>query len=145
MVTHGWNRHPIRVSKQSCLQKRKFSCRSSQDSNSQLFDHESSALTNKLSQLLLHVDFECSMEEHINHINNTVSEKHKTLRFLQQKPEEQRGTNKRACLQIQVPGQTPAGAYKHHREILPDWRPSSIQQHTLSSTATATLQVLARC
>ena len=42
----GWNGHRIRVSTQIQLWRRKF-CR---DSNSQPFDHESNALTNKLSQ-----------------------------------------------------------------------------------------------
>ena len=50
-VTGGWNEHQIRVSRQSELWRRKFSRRSCRDSNSQPFDYESSALTNKLSRL----------------------------------------------------------------------------------------------
>ena len=50
-ITWEWNRHRIRVSTQSWLWKRKFHCRSCQDSNSQPFYHESGALTNKLSWL----------------------------------------------------------------------------------------------
>ena len=50
-VTRGWNGHRIRVSTQSWLWRRKFSRRSCRDSNSQPFDHESGALTNKLSRL----------------------------------------------------------------------------------------------
>ena len=50
-ITRGWNGHRIRVSTQSWLWGRKFSCRSCRDSNSQPFDHESGALTNKLSRL----------------------------------------------------------------------------------------------
>ena len=49
-VTRGWNGHQ-RVSTQSWLWRRKFSCRSCRDSNSQPFDHESGALTNQLSRL----------------------------------------------------------------------------------------------
>ena len=48
----GWNGHRIRVSTQSWLWRRKFSRRSCRDLNSQPFDHESDALTNKLSRLL---------------------------------------------------------------------------------------------
>ena len=48
----GWNGHWIRVSTHSWLWRRKFFHHSCWDSNSQPFDHESSALTNKLSQLL---------------------------------------------------------------------------------------------
>ena len=47
-VTRGWKGHRIRVSTQSWLWRRKFSRRSSRDSNSQPFDHESGAHTNKL-------------------------------------------------------------------------------------------------
>ena len=47
-VTRGWNGHRIRVSTQSKLWRRKFSRR---DSNSQPFDHESGAVTSKLSRL----------------------------------------------------------------------------------------------
>ena len=36
------------------LWRRKFSCRSCRDSNSQPFDHESGALTNKLSRVTVH-------------------------------------------------------------------------------------------
>ena len=43
-VTWGWNGHKVRVSAQSLLWRRKFSCHSCQDLNSQPFDHESSAL-----------------------------------------------------------------------------------------------------
>ena len=50
-VTWGWNGHWIRVSTQSRLWRRKFPCHSCWDSNSQPFDHESGALTNKLSRL----------------------------------------------------------------------------------------------
>ena len=50
-VTRGWNRHWIRVSTQSWFWRRKFSCRFCRDSNSQPFDHESGALTNKLFRL----------------------------------------------------------------------------------------------
>ena len=52
-VTRGWNGHRIRVSTQSRLWRRKFSRRSCRDSNSQLFDHESGAQTNKFSRLPL--------------------------------------------------------------------------------------------
>ena len=38
-VTWGWKGHRIRVSTQSWLWRRKFSCRFCQDSNSQPFDH----------------------------------------------------------------------------------------------------------
>ena len=50
-VTRLWSGHRIRVSIQSWLRRRKFSRRSCWDSNSQPFDHESGALTNKLSRL----------------------------------------------------------------------------------------------
>ena len=53
-VTLGCNGHRIRVSTQSSLWRRKLSRHSCRDSNSQLFDHESGALTNKLSQLPIH-------------------------------------------------------------------------------------------
>ena len=53
VVAGGWNAHQIRVSKQSWLWRRKFSCYFCRDSNSQPFDHESGAQTNKLSQLPL--------------------------------------------------------------------------------------------
>ena len=49
-VTRGSNGHRIRVSTQSWLWRRKFSCRFCRDSTSQPFDHESGALTNKLSR-----------------------------------------------------------------------------------------------
>ena len=51
VVTRGWNGRRIKVSTQSRHWRRKFSRRSCRDSNSQPFDHESRALTNKLSQL----------------------------------------------------------------------------------------------
>ena len=51
VVTQGCNGHQIKVSTQSWLWRRNFFCRSCWDSNSQPFDHESGALTNKLSQL----------------------------------------------------------------------------------------------
>ena len=54
-VTRGWNGHRIRVSTQSWLWRRKFSCRSCQDSNLQPFDHESSALTNKCHTQQLYI------------------------------------------------------------------------------------------
>ena len=50
-VTRGWNRPQIRNSTQCWLWRRKFSKRSCWDSNSQPFNHETAALTNKLSQL----------------------------------------------------------------------------------------------
>ena len=50
-VTRGWNGHRICVSTQSRLWRRKFVRRFCWDSNSQPFDHESGALTNKLSRL----------------------------------------------------------------------------------------------
>ena len=50
-VTRGWNGQRIRVSTQSCLWRRKFSRRSCRDWNSQPFDHESGAPTDKLSPL----------------------------------------------------------------------------------------------
>ena len=53
-VTLVCNGHRIRVSTQSSLWRRKLSRHSCRDSNSQLFDHESGALTNKLSQLPIH-------------------------------------------------------------------------------------------
>ena len=52
VVTRGWDGHRIRVSTESLVRRRKFSRRSCRDSNSQPFDHESGALTNKLSRLL---------------------------------------------------------------------------------------------
>ena len=58
-VTRGWGgtdlRIRMRVSTKSYLwrEKKKFSRRSSRDSNSQPFDHESGALTNKLSRFSL--------------------------------------------------------------------------------------------
>ena len=54
-ITSGWDRHWIRVRTQSWLWRRKFSNRSCQYSNWQPFVHESSALTNKLSQLPLYI------------------------------------------------------------------------------------------
>ena len=54
-VTWGWNGHRIRVGTQSGLWRRKFSCRSCRGSNSQPFDHESGALTNKLIHYIHHV------------------------------------------------------------------------------------------
>ena len=51
VVTREWSGHWVRVSTQSWLWRRKFSQRSCQDSNLQHFDHESGALTNKLSWL----------------------------------------------------------------------------------------------
>ena len=50
-VTRGWNGHRLRVSTQNWLWKWKLSRRSCRDSNSQPFDHESGAVTNKLSRL----------------------------------------------------------------------------------------------
>ena len=47
-VTQGWNGHWVRVSTQSWLWRRKFSCCSCWDSNLLPFNHESDALTNKL-------------------------------------------------------------------------------------------------
>ena len=47
-VTRGWNGHRIRVRTQSPLRRRTFSRRSCRDWNSQPFDQESGALTNKL-------------------------------------------------------------------------------------------------
>ena len=47
----GAEQTPNKVSTQIWLWKRKFSCHSCLDSNLQPFDHESSTLTNKLSQL----------------------------------------------------------------------------------------------
>ena len=49
-VTWGWNGHRIRVSPQSGFWRRQFSRRFCRDSNSQPFDHESGAVTNKLSR-----------------------------------------------------------------------------------------------
>ena len=49
-VTRGWNEHRIRVSTRSWSWRRKFSRRSCRNSNSQPFDHEFGALTNKLSR-----------------------------------------------------------------------------------------------
>ena len=49
-ATQGWNGHRIRVSTQSWLWRRKFCRLSCRDSNSQHFDNESGAQTNKLSQ-----------------------------------------------------------------------------------------------
>ena len=54
-VRQGWNGHQVRVSTQSWLCKRTFSCRSCWDSNSQPFNNEPSALTNKLSLLPGHM------------------------------------------------------------------------------------------
>ena len=48
-ITQGWNRHRVRVSTQSWLWRRKFSCHSCWDSNLQPFDYKSGALTNMLS------------------------------------------------------------------------------------------------
>ena len=50
-VTHWCNGHRTRVSTQSWPWRRKSSCRSCRDSNSQPFDHESGTLTSKLSWL----------------------------------------------------------------------------------------------
>ena len=50
-LTRGWNGHWIKVNTQNWLWRRKFSHRSCRDSNSQPFDHESGALTNKLSRV----------------------------------------------------------------------------------------------
>ena len=50
-VTRAWNGHRIRVSTQSWLWRRKFFRRSCRDLNSQPFDHEFGALTNKQSRL----------------------------------------------------------------------------------------------
>ena len=50
-VIRGWSGHQIRVSTQTLLWRRKFSCCFCQDSNSKPFDHKSSALTSKLSWL----------------------------------------------------------------------------------------------
>ena len=49
-ITRGLNGHRIRVSTQSSLCRRKFSRRFCRNSNSQPLDHESGALTNKLSR-----------------------------------------------------------------------------------------------
>ena len=51
-VTRGWNRQWIGVSTKSWLWRRKFSPHSCRNLNWQPFDHEPSALTNKLSWLL---------------------------------------------------------------------------------------------
>ena len=48
-VTWGWTDTEIRVSTESWPWRRKFSCRSSRDSNPGPFDHESSALTTEPS------------------------------------------------------------------------------------------------
>ena len=50
-VTRGWNGYRIRVSTESWPWRRKFSRRSSRDSNPRPFDHESGALTTELSPL----------------------------------------------------------------------------------------------
>ena len=50
-VTWGWNEHRIRVSTQSWLWRRTFSCCCCQDSNMQPFTHKSGARTNKLTRL----------------------------------------------------------------------------------------------
>ena len=50
-VTRERNGHRIRVSTQIWLWRRKFSSRSCRDLNTQSFDYESGALTNKLSRL----------------------------------------------------------------------------------------------
>ena len=50
-VTREWNGHRIIVSTQRKCKRTKFSRRSCWDSNSQPFNHESGALTNKLSRL----------------------------------------------------------------------------------------------
>ena len=53
-VTRGWNRHRIRVSTQSWHWRRKFSyhfCRDSDSNGGGQINHESGALTNKLSRL----------------------------------------------------------------------------------------------
>ena len=51
VVIQWWHGHRIWVSTHSWLWRRKFSCCSCWDSNSQPFDWESRVLTNKLSQL----------------------------------------------------------------------------------------------
>ena len=59
-VTLGWNGHRIKsqhISTQSELWRIKFSRRSCRDSNSQPFDHESGAFTNKPSRLLMLFNF----------------------------------------------------------------------------------------
>ena len=67
----GWNRHRIRVSTQSWLRGRKFSCRSCWDLNSQPFDHEPGALTNKLSQLPCYIEHP-SVSQHCENWTSTV-------------------------------------------------------------------------
>ena len=52
VVTQGWNGRRIKVSTQSWLQRRKFSCCSCRDSNLQSYDHESGTWTNKRFQHL---------------------------------------------------------------------------------------------
>ena len=49
VVTRGWNGYRIRVSTESRPWRRKFSRRSSRDSNPRPFNHESGALTTELS------------------------------------------------------------------------------------------------
>ena len=53
-VTRGWKGHRIRVGTQRELRRKTFFRRSCRDSNSQPFDYESSALTNKLSHTHTH-------------------------------------------------------------------------------------------
>ena len=54
-VTRGWNGYRIRVSTESWPWRRKFSRRSSRDSNPRPFDRESSALSTELSPLRVYV------------------------------------------------------------------------------------------
>ena len=56
-VTREWNRHRIRVSTHKVDSGEENSPRSLRDSNSQPFDHESGALTNKLFFLGQNFDF----------------------------------------------------------------------------------------
>ena len=51
-VTRGWNGHRIKVSTQSWPWWRTLSCHFCPDSNSEPTDHESGAVTNKLSRLI---------------------------------------------------------------------------------------------
>ena len=58
-VTRGWNGHRIGVSTQSLLWRRKFSCHSCWDSNSQPFDHQSGDLSRSYSWTQMENRLQC--------------------------------------------------------------------------------------
>ena len=76
LVTRGWDGRQTRGSTQGLLLRRKFSRRSYRNSNSQPFDHESGALTNKLSRLqirfLIHKPLRIGVQPKHNHFNKML-------------------------------------------------------------------------